>query len=410
MKMSKKWTSSILFGWVVVAGVIGCAEKEYGSTEEMFADLPRYALEEGQKLPIDLIGAYAGDIVVMGDYLLTTHDVMWGGMGYGVGIYDRRNGELLKEAVFPGGGPDQYNMVTCIEPLNDSVFYISTTNGKDHIAFYNLHHLQDEDVFRPFYYIDLAKIRQEEKEFYKGYKGSLDAPLVSTADTTIVARAYEKTNTTMMAVYKPGEGLPRYCINYPASQNEAKEKQMPPMGRYALYQGRMAINDRGNKVFNAFSSVDGIYFYHLEDGELKPFKIYEYSTTSSGTNGTSYGLTGKSATYYYRVHWHDGRVYVLSIGGRTINERIAMERRQSDRMEQGEKEETFMKMLVFSDEGKPLHTLYLDVNPNDFRFSGDTLYVLRTNGEGDSEILSYNMRNMKPLEESPILLAKRDRR
>ena len=156
--------------------------------------------------------------------------------------------------------------------------------------------------------------------------------------------------------------------------------------------------------------MDGIYFYHLEDGELKPFKIYEYSTTSSGTNGTSYGLTGKSATYYYRVHWHDGRVYVLSIGGRTINERIAMERRQSDRMEQGEKEETFMKMLVFSDEGKPLHTLYLDVNPNDFRFSGDTLYVLRTNGEGDSEILSYNMRNMKPLEESPILLAKRDRR
>ena len=136
--MSKKWTSSILFGWVVVAGVISCAEKEYGSTEEMFADLPRYALEEGQKLPIDLIGAYAGDIVVMGDYLLTTHDVMWGGMGYGVGIYDRRNGELLKEAVFPGGGPDQYNMVTCIEPLNDSVFYISTTNGKDHIAFYNL--------------------------------------------------------------------------------------------------------------------------------------------------------------------------------------------------------------------------------------------------------------------------------
>ena len=48
MKMSKKWTSSILFGWVVVAGVISCAEKEYGSTEEMFADLPRYALEEGQ--------------------------------------------------------------------------------------------------------------------------------------------------------------------------------------------------------------------------------------------------------------------------------------------------------------------------------------------------------------------------
>ena len=103
-------------------------------------------------------------------------------------------------------------------------------------------------------------------------------------------------------------------------------------------------------------------------------------------------------------------MYDLSNGGLTYNERRSLEWRQSDRMEQGEKEETFMKMLVFSDEGKPLHTLYLDVNPDDFRFSGDTLYVLRTNGLGDREILSYNMRNMKPLEESSILLAKRDRR
>ena len=68
-----------------------------------------------------------------------------------------------------------------------------------------------------------------------------------------------------------------------------------------------------------------------------------------------------------------------------------------------------MRRLGFSDEGKPLRARYVDVIRNDFRVSGDTLYVLRTNGEGDSEILSYNMRNMKPLEESSILLAKRDR-
>lgn len=50
---------------------VGCAEKEYGSTEEMFADLPRYALEEGQKLPMDLVGVFSTNFIVIGDYVVT---------------------------------------------------------------------------------------------------------------------------------------------------------------------------------------------------------------------------------------------------------------------------------------------------------------------------------------------------
>ena len=407
MKMSKKWTSSILFGWVVVAGVIGCAEKEYGSTEEMFADLPRYALEEGQKLPIDLIGAFVREFAVCGPYLVTSHAGM---LDYGLGIYDLRTGELVKKAAFHGDGPDEYNIVTSLEPFNDSVFYISTNNGKNHVAFYNLHHLQDEEVFRPFYYIDRFEVSRKEKEALGEYGGSMLFPVVCTPDTTLVSRAYEATRTKMLAVYNPREELPRYCIDYPFSTQQAKEDQLHPAAKYAMYQSFLGINDRGDKVFNVFISADIIHFYRLKDGELKPYRQYEYSATSAKTDGNSYGMSaGKSGTYHQLVHWHDGRVYVLSNGGLTYNERRSLEWRQSDRMEQGEKEETFMKMLVFSDEGKPLHTLYLDVNPDDFRFSGDTLYVLRTNGLGDREILSYNMRNMKPLEESSILLAKRDR-
>ena len=88
--------AGILFFFV---GFVGCAEKEYGSTEEMFADLPRYALEEGQKLPIDLIGAFVREFAVCGPYLVTSHAGM---LDYGLGIYDLRTGNWSRKRRFTG--------------------------------------------------------------------------------------------------------------------------------------------------------------------------------------------------------------------------------------------------------------------------------------------------------------------
>ena len=128
--------------------------------------------------------------------------------------------------------------------------------------------------------------------------------------------------------------------------------------------------------------------------------------TSYQTNGSSYGMSAeKSLTYYRRVRWHDGRVYVLSVGERTIQEYNTLEAEQADRLEQGKPEKIYLKLLVFSEDGAPLHTLYLDTNPMDIRFSGDKLYVLRVNAQGDSEILAYDLSGMKPLSESAIRLA-----
>ena len=402
-----KYIKSIPFlGYVWIFCLFSCGKKvEYHSTEEMFGGLPRYALENGQKLPIDMVGAFALRFIITEDYVITNHSTGWGGMDYGIGIYNRHTGELTK-AVFTGNGPDEYNFVNGEGYLNDSVFYISTTNGKYHIALYNLNHLHDEPVFRPFDYIDCFKLKQMEKEAYGEYKGGFIIPALLTADTTLVARAYESTSTKMMGVYKRGKGLPQYFINYPVSDNESKENQLNPLAKFAMYQSHMAINDEGNKVFNAFASADIIHFYSLKDGQLEPFKKYEYSMTSYLTDGNSYGLSSnKSLTYYRRVRWHDGRVYVLSVGERTPTEYRTLEAEQADRLEQGKPEKIYLKLLVFSEDGAPLHTLYLDTNPMDIRFSGDKLYVLRVNAQGDSEILAYDLSGMKPLSESAIRLA-----
>ena len=37
---------------------VGCTKKEYNSTEEMFADLPRYGLEGGAKTPDGFGGGF----------------------------------------------------------------------------------------------------------------------------------------------------------------------------------------------------------------------------------------------------------------------------------------------------------------------------------------------------------------
>ena len=239
--MWKYIAKTVFFFSGVLFFFVGCSEKEYGSTEEMFADLPRYALEEGQKLPIDLIGAFVREFAVCGPYLLVSHGGM---MDYCLGIYDLRTGELVKKAAFHGDGPDEYNIVTSLEPFNDSVFYVSTYNGKSHVAFYNLHHLQDEEVFRPFYYIDRFEVSRKEKEALGEYGGSMLFPVVCTPDTTLVSRAYEATRTKMLAVYNPREELPRYCIDYPFSTQQAKEDQLHPMSKYAMKIGRASCRER----------------------------------------------------------------------------------------------------------------------------------------------------------------------
>ena len=404
--MSKRM-KNILFGvclWALC--LFSCGKKaEYHSTEEMFGGLPRYALENGQKLPIDMVGAFAIRFVVAGDYVITNHSTGWGGIDYCIGIYNRHTGELTK-AAFTGNGPDEYNIVTGEDRLNDSVFYISTGNGRNHVALYNLNHLHDEPVFRPFDYINRSKISEMEKETYGRFEGGLAFPALLTLDTTLVARAYESTCTKMFGVYKRGKGLPKYFIDYPASSNKDKENQFHPMAKFSMYQSHVAINDDGNKVFNAFSTADIIHFYSLKDGQLEPFKKYEYSMTSYLTDGNSYGLSSnKSLTYYRRVRWHDGRVYVLSVGERTPTEYRTLEAEQANRLEQGKPEKIYLKLLVFSEDGDPLHTLYLDTNPMDIRFSGDKLYALHVNALGDSEILEYDLSDMKPLSESAIRLA-----
>lgn len=394
----------LVFSFFVLLSLFSCGKKEYDSTEEMFADLPRYGLEGGQKLPMDLVGVFSTNFIVIGDYVVTLPYRS----KYSLSIYDIHTGKLLKNAAYVGEGPDEYNLITCIESLNDSVFYIRTFNGKYHIAFYNLRHLQDEDIFRPFDAIDVLKVQRQEKDSTGSIRGSISSPVVCTSDTTVIARGYTLGDEQkMFAVYRRSKGLPDYFVDYPI-RNE-QEENMNPAIRLNMYQGCLAINDRGDRVFMTVDFADMLGFFRMEGDRLEVEKMYFFDPIERVVSGDRYAYSWEKTLNYYRdAAYHSDRFYALAeIEPHTLTETYRLEKEQLEAQEQGGKGGVFRRILVFSQKGDPLYSLYLDVNPLRIDFSGDTLYVLCTNGEGDSEILSYNMRNMKPLEESSILLAKR---
>ena len=158
--------------------------------------------------------------------------------------------------------------------------------------------------------------------------------------------------------------------------------------------------------------ADMLGFFRMEGDRLEVEKMYFFDPIERVVSGDRYAYSWEKTLNYYRdAAYHSDRFYALAeIDPHTLAETYRLEKEQLEAQEQGRKGGVSRRILVFSQKGDPLYSLYLDVNPLRIDFSGDTLYVLCTNGEGDSEILSYNMRNMKPLEESPILLAKRDRR
>ena len=371
----------------VVFGILwGCSAAPH-STEDLFKDKPVYELTAQGMLPWTMRDLHY-DILLFKDYVVLKHSHN----KYLLGIYDIHTGDTIKRAAWYGEGPDEYTFIGDLYKVNDSVFVTLSGNSNRYASFYNICRIAPDKPFHPFRKVDL---RRSPKNSPGMVSGSLCATIRPGNDTLMCFQALDWKGEKMLGSLHPQDKEIRMFIDYPPGDDTEGLMGGPKSN---VYQGPLTLDDTGTRLFYATYCSDNVDFLRVDpSGAILPIKQYRFSVPKfvvvDGIN-TAYD-SWKAYDHYLDIKWDNNKVYLLTSTWTNMveSERVRAEAYRS-LCETG-KEKIYARIFVFTQEGEPLYTLRLDVNPNTILFLDGKLYALSANAEGDYELRFYDISQLK---------------
>lgn len=380
--MNKYLKPAVAAGFFCI--LCGCAGPT--GTEDLFRDKPAFDLPAAGKLPLAMRDVYG--ILLFDDYVVIEHYRN----PYLLGIYDIHTGDTVKMAARYGVGPDEYTFVTDVVKVNDSTFATMSANSNQYISFYRLGDLSPGKPFHPFRRVNLRRSPKTSPGIMDGHP---DIRIRAGNDTLIVGQALDWKGEKMLGSLHPDDKELQLFIDYP---EDDQQEQLGAGPKSSLYQGPISLNDTGDRMFRAVSSADIVEFFRIDAaGAILPVKQYRFSTPPfvriDPVNVAHDSRT--SVDYFQDIAWNDGKVYLLtSTMAPSYQRREILGRAYRALCETG-KEEIYARIFVYTQDGDPLYTLRLDVNPIYILFHRGKLYALSGNADGDYELRYYDVNALK---------------
>ena len=240
--------------------------------------------------------------------------------------------KILK-ANYKGEGPYEYFFITSLEKTSDSTFCGKTSNGKEYVVLYNI-----KDAYKDTPYIPYREIKLETYPFKWDIVG-LSTFLGN--DSILVCRS--ASNDGMFSTVNLADSTYKLFNEYPNDGNKTVIK-------YAQYQGRVSLNDRGDRYVSVFLNADKVYFIKVDGMDMSMIKEYEYSDIISSTRGAVSVFSGKTIRYYLDVQFNEGKVYILQNSGKGYDETKKIESEEYNRLVEEGYEKIYKKILVFSED------------------------------------------------------------